>query len=83
MDVPERESEFERYRREMDLVDQIIGLRASLAQEAVRNSPSRQRVEQLEAEILMLRRSTTWRVGRLMMLPARIARRLLGRIGAS
>ncbi len=72
------QAEFERYQRELALVDQILGLRAALAQESVRNSPPRQRVEQLEAEILALRRSVTWRVGKLVMSPMRVARRVLG-----
>lgn len=69
------DSEFIQYQRQLALVDQVIGLQAALAQECVRNSPSRQRVEELEAEILALRRSVTWRVGRLIMSPIRMLRR--------
>lgn len=77
--VPDNESQFEQYQRQLALVDEIIGLKASLAQEAVRNSPSRLRLEQVEHEIRELRGSTTWRVGRLVMSPARVFRRLLRR----
>ncbi|MES2092839.1 MAG: hypothetical protein V4531_03375 [Actinomycetota bacterium] len=79
LDSHQRDESFEQYQRELALVDQILGLRAALAQEAVRNSPSRQRVEQLEYEINALRRSSTWRIGRLVLLPVRVARRLTGR----
>jgi hypothetical protein len=78
----DNESDFELYQRQLALVDENIGLRASLAQESVRNSPSRLRLEQLEHEISQLRGSTTWRVGRLVMTPARVIRRLLRRSGS-
>jgi hypothetical protein len=75
----EKNPDFDAYQRELARTDEVIGLRAALAQESVRNSPPRQRVEQLEAEILALRQSTTWRVGRLVMAPVRILRRLSSR----
>jgi hypothetical protein len=74
--------EFDRYQRELALIDQVIGLQAALAQESVRNSPSRQRVEALEAEIKAIKRSVTWRVGRMVTTPMRIARRVSHRLGA-
>ena len=78
----EQETDFESYQRQLALIDENIGLRASLAQEAVRNSPSRLRLEQLEQEIRELRGSMTWRVGRLVMTPARVIRRLRRRSGS-
>jgi hypothetical protein len=81
-DTAAADHEFERYQRELALVDQIIGLQAALAQESVRNSPSRQRVEALETEIKAIKRSLTWRIGRLATAPMRVARRLSHRIGA-
>lgn len=78
--VSEDDTGLVEYQRQLALVDEVIGLRAALAQEAVRNSPARHRVEQLEAEIWALRRSTTWRLGRLMMLPVRLLRRILGQL---
>jgi hypothetical protein len=68
--------EFERYQRELALVDQIIGLQAALAQEAVRNSPPRQRVEELETEVRAIKASLSWRVGQMMTVPVRFARAL-------
>lgn len=78
-EMSEKDPEFEAYQRELARTDEIIGLRAALAQEAVRNSPSRQRLEQVEAEILALKRSATWRIGRLVMTPVRVLKRVLGR----
>ena len=76
----EKNPDFDAYQRELARTDEIIGLRAALAQESVRNAPSRQRVEELEAEILALRHSTTWRVGRLVMTPVRLLRRVLTKV---
>jgi len=81
-DADDRDLKFEQYQRELALVDQILGLRAALAQESVRNSPTRQRVEQLEYEINALRSSSSWRVGRLLLLPVRVVRRLTGRFSS-
>lgn len=81
-DTDDRDLKFEQYQRELALVDQILGLRAALAQESVRNSPTRQRVEQLEHEISALRSSFTWRAGSLLLLPVRVVRRLAGRFSS-
>jgi hypothetical protein len=75
----ESDKDFEDYQRHLALVDENIGLRAALAQESVRNSPSRQRIEEVEHEIRELRRSMTWRVGRFVLSPIRIVRGLLRR----
>jgi len=72
--------EFTDYQRILSLTDEILGLRAALAQEGVRLSPSRQKVDQLEDEIRQLRASTTWRVGRVIMLPFWLGRKLLMRL---
>ena len=69
------------YQRELALVDEILGLRAALAQEAVRNSPPRFELDRLRAENLALRQSSTWRIGRLVLLPVRLIRRLKQRSG--
>ena len=66
----------EAYQRNLALIDEILGLRAALAQASVHNAPSRPRVEELEAENLALRRSVSWRIGRLVLTPVRVARRL-------
>ncbi|MBC7760636.1 MAG: hypothetical protein H7201_02320 [Candidatus Saccharibacteria bacterium] len=81
-DSDNRDQTYGQYQRELALVDQILGLQAALAQEAVRNSPSRQRVEQLEHEINALRLSTAWRIGRLILLPVRLVRRFAGRFSS-
>ena len=85
--VPENDKDhstddaFQIYQRELALVDEILGLRAALAQEAVRNSPPRYELDRLRAENLALRQSTTWRIGRLVLLPVRLIRRLKHRSG--
>jgi hypothetical protein len=77
-----QDPQFAQYQRELALVDQVLGLSAALAQEAIRNSPSRQRVEELEHEIRALRSSSTWRVGRILMLPVRVVRHLASRLSS-
>jgi len=74
-----RDEEFELYQRQLALVDENLGLRAALAQEAVRNSPSRRELEDTRHEIMELRKSATWRVGKLVLTPVRVARRVLRR----
>ena len=81
-DVDDKDPGFESYQRQLALVDEVLGLRAALAQEAVRNSPSRQRLEEVEHEIRALRASSSWRVGRLVLLPVRLVRRLRGRLSS-
>ena len=68
---------FEVYQRQLALVDQIIGLQAALAEESARTNPDRRRLEQLEAESRAFHSSATWKVGRLMMAPWRLSRKLL------
>ena len=75
----EPDAEYEIYERHMALVDEILGLRAALAQEAVRNSPSRKRLEDMEDEVAAIRRSATWRIGKLVIAPLRTARNLFRR----
>lgn len=81
------DGETTRLLREMALVDRILGLQAELAQEAVRQSPSRERFEEMEREVqaarqavVEMRRSTTWRVGRMLLLPVRPFGRIVRRI---
>jgi len=74
-------SDFETYQRELALVDEIIGLKAALAQEAVRNAPDRLELEELRTEYHALLRSSTWKLGRIVVLPLRIVRRIARRVG--
>lgn len=69
--------EFNDYRRQLALIDQVIGLQAALAEESARNSPSRARVEALETENRAMRSSATWRIGRAILLPVRLVKRIL------
>lgn len=65
--------------RQLALVDRIIGLEAELAELAIASSltPS----EQLGAErqLIRLRATTAWRIGRLATAPVRIAKRVVRR----
>jgi hypothetical protein len=81
-DIGEHGNEFARYQRELALIDQVLGLQAALAQEAIRNSPDRQRVEHLEVENRLLRQSTSWRIGQMVLAPTRILRRIIRRISS-
>jgi hypothetical protein len=72
--TPSGGDDFDRYQRELALVDQVIGLQAALAEESARNSPSRIHVDELEDELSALKRSATWRVGRALLAPLRVAR---------
>ena len=67
------------YARHLALLDQVIGLQAALAEEASRNTPSRERVEEAEARAEAFVTSTTWRVGRLVLLPLRLVRKIFPR----
>lgn len=61
------------YERQLALVDEVIGLRAALAEEASRNSATRVDVEAAEARAAAFQKSTTWKVGRLILAPLRLA----------
>lgn len=67
------------------LFDEMMGLRAELAQARVHSEMAgegtelvrlRQRVRDCEAEVAALRASRSWRVGQAVLSPARAARRL-------
>lgn len=62
------------YERELDLVDRVIGLEQQLAElrETAVIDPSARVSE--ERNLAAMRSSLTWRVGRLVMLPVRVAK---------
>jgi len=73
-DVSPDSVEFLAYQRLLSQVDELLGLRAALAQEAVRNTPSRAKVEKIEAELAAMRGSITWKAGRAVLAPLRLLR---------
>jgi hypothetical protein len=61
--------------RQLALVDRIIGLQAEVA-----NLQSSNMSREVRAQVNAVKSSTTWRVGRLVLSPVTVARRLLSRL---
>ena len=72
-------AEYLDYQRLLSQADEIQGLRAALAQEAVKNTPDRARVERAEAELAAVKGSLTWRAGRAVLAPFWLVKRALKR----
>ncbi len=72
--------------RELALVDRILGLEAQLAEVSTFMTPDRETVDRLEHEVRVLRaqldglhQTWEWRVGRVILAPARALKRALER----
>lgn len=61
--------------RQLALVDRIIGLQAEVA-----NLQSSHLSREVQAHVNVVKSSTTWRVGRLVLSPVIVAKRLLSRL---
>lgn len=65
--------------RQLALVDRVIGLEAQLAERAVADSLTPTEELAAERQLLLMRRSSAWRLGRLVTAPARVAQRIVRR----
>jgi len=74
---PAAETRIATIERELALVDRVLGLEAQVAELAIQSSLTPSDQLRVEQQLAQLRRSATWRVGRIVTSPLRVARRVL------
>ncbi|MGO4105195.1 hypothetical protein AB4Y63_14670 [Leifsonia sp. YAF41] len=65
--------------RQLALVDRVIGLEAQLAELAIADSLTPTEELAAERQLVLMRHSSAWRMGRLITAPARVAQRIVRR----
>ncbi len=82
--IDQPDDELLRNRRQLELVDRILGLEAQLANQVRLTSPTLEQVQELQRDLAGLQQqldavhsTMTWRAGRAVLTPVRAIKRLL------